>query len=959
MRTAFAAIESGKIGYLGIDAYEYEKGLFFEDHENDAVKDPILKEFYDTIYEATSGIMERFDHETQQKMTATTIPFQEKNFMDLFIDEDISFYKALSTSFIKILDNIKNSFGIKNQSTLSSEMISSITRLPEDKVNDEFIRRNVDKIDNLFKIRAYKFLSLYNKGRSKVKFTMSREDVANAQLGKFTKSTIVKLTSKNRADLNTLLSPYLRSNESILLGKEGDEIPVGKILYNAAQDEVVSEHSFDLPKIIKVYADATAQYAARQDMLPLVQIMKQYYESIKNQDTTNTGNPIYNLGLEKTHVDGLRSNANKQFENWYERVVLGNYGLRNQYGVRQTKLYTEEERNQLKELDDAIDLEKDADKLIELQNMRDRLGKNLAGSGVVDSFLNLARFTGLAWNASSGITNLLSGQIDNTMAAASGIYFSNPSYIDTITPLEMIKGNVIGFASKKNTPEKVAKAKLIMERYDLLKDASNELQKASTKGAFSNLSRFNPYYILKKGEDYNQTPLNIAILKDTPIKDRKGNVSNVWDALEAKWDNIHKQWDLNLKDEFRTKENIENWEEANGQEYFAFKEKVTNSITDTHGDFDPRSGMMAKSFQAGQMALMFKTWLPRQFFTRFATSQDRLGIETKDFKGRYLSHTPISGMVQGGIIGTLAFGPIGSVIGAGIGNRLAKFNDVNSGMGVLQELYHVNRILTRKLLGFPINGISRLVANKNIIEEDWEKLFKKMESKDFTEKDFQRYKANLQEMAITMALFGLLLLTKAIAWDDDDKKDDLRRRMHNLFANRFINLSSQLTSYLDPIEMFKTVTGVGFFRLLGNIALLFKDFGKFIEGDDIIPTGVHAGESALGNQVKKTFLPGIIKSAVDGEPFNLGFETQMQNQFQQTPFDKYFHGENYNAKKKLSSEKAVEKNKIESDLEDSSITESQYKSEMKVLNKKFKKGKNQTYTKKLEEHKRRQEAEQE
>ncbi|MGF7039701.1 2-hydroxyacid dehydrogenase [Mucilaginibacter lappiensis] len=35
-------LKSGKIGYLGLDVYEFEKGLFFEDHEDDLVKDPLL-----------------------------------------------------------------------------------------------------------------------------------------------------------------------------------------------------------------------------------------------------------------------------------------------------------------------------------------------------------------------------------------------------------------------------------------------------------------------------------------------------------------------------------------------------------------------------------------------------------------------------------------------------------------------------------------------------------------------------------------------------------------------------------------------------------------------------------------------------------------------------------------------------------------------------------------------------
>lgn len=40
---ALEALQSGQIGYLGLDVYEYEKGLFFEDHENDRIKDPLLE----------------------------------------------------------------------------------------------------------------------------------------------------------------------------------------------------------------------------------------------------------------------------------------------------------------------------------------------------------------------------------------------------------------------------------------------------------------------------------------------------------------------------------------------------------------------------------------------------------------------------------------------------------------------------------------------------------------------------------------------------------------------------------------------------------------------------------------------------------------------------------------------------------------------------------------------------
>lgn len=40
---ALNALENGKIGYLGLDVYEFEKGLFFQDHERDKYKDTLLK----------------------------------------------------------------------------------------------------------------------------------------------------------------------------------------------------------------------------------------------------------------------------------------------------------------------------------------------------------------------------------------------------------------------------------------------------------------------------------------------------------------------------------------------------------------------------------------------------------------------------------------------------------------------------------------------------------------------------------------------------------------------------------------------------------------------------------------------------------------------------------------------------------------------------------------------------
>ncbi|TGE23891.1 2-hydroxyacid dehydrogenase [Hymenobacter aquaticus] len=43
-RAALAALQAGQLGYLGLDVYEHEKGLFFADHSHEPPADPLLAE---------------------------------------------------------------------------------------------------------------------------------------------------------------------------------------------------------------------------------------------------------------------------------------------------------------------------------------------------------------------------------------------------------------------------------------------------------------------------------------------------------------------------------------------------------------------------------------------------------------------------------------------------------------------------------------------------------------------------------------------------------------------------------------------------------------------------------------------------------------------------------------------------------------------------------------------------
>lgn len=68
-----AGLKKGKIGYLGLDVYEFEKGLFFEDHEVDQVRDPLLSELMRYPNVLVTPHQAFLTHEALEEIAAQTI----------------------------------------------------------------------------------------------------------------------------------------------------------------------------------------------------------------------------------------------------------------------------------------------------------------------------------------------------------------------------------------------------------------------------------------------------------------------------------------------------------------------------------------------------------------------------------------------------------------------------------------------------------------------------------------------------------------------------------------------------------------------------------------------------------------------------------------------------------------------------------------------------------------------
>ena len=906
---------------------------FYDVNYEKVEENEILMKFYDIVHEATSQIRNSMDLDTQEKVLDTSVSFIHKSTAELLLDRgDIKVWQTLSETFRNIIDKIKMVAGVRRQDQFSFARINLITGQPEYQVSDQFLKQGANAIEQNFKLNQIKFLQDYN------------SVLGAKKLSKFTKFTHLALTSKNADSMAELLSPYLEgiTGAKLLELYPDDRVPVGKIIQAYSQHQVAQEKSFDLPRIIKHFSYLSAQYEARQSMMPMVELLKRHYESIKAPLTQNTDEAITNMqasapGENRSALGQIRVNANRQVDNWFQRVVLGKTGIKKHYGFikkRELKLddgTPEEEKDFLTkvfdklitgdvtknlmthhdkklatQIDDLISKETDEENLADLKAMRENLNRDFSLSGAVDNILNFVRFKALGFNISSGFTNVIEGQLANSIAASGSLNFP-AEYIDTVTLSEMMYSDSMAKFNPKWALEKVRKYQVIMDKFDLLQDSKDELQKSSAKSSISGLSRLNPYYIQSKGESYNQIPLVAALLRDITIYDKNGDESNVGDALEVTEKGL-----LKLKEDFRTgehgEENIQNWEKSNGKTYLNFKSKAEDLIKNTHGDYSKTSGMMAKSTHTGTIIMMFKTWLSREMYKRFAVEQDNTLSGIKGFKGRYHSHSSVTGLALGVGAGLLPFGIPGAVVFGGVGVFLGKGFGAHNMLSFAEESVLITKIMTRKILGFPVNFVGRSLGKGNLIEIDADKLAPdkmKVFTKDFTAMDFANWKMNIQETAAIYMWIGLLLAVKALTWDDDDDEKSKRRKAHNLLANKFMGLAQSLTQYSNPLDLYKTISNIALLRILTDATKLLGDLSKEMSGQGLITSGEHTGEHKAVRQFKKTFLPPVLAN-----PFSFGFETQTERQFAPSPVDSWFWGEEKSAKTEVGQIRAEAKKEL-------------------------------------------------
>ena len=570
--------------------------------------------------------------------------------------------------------------------------------------------------------------------------------------------------------------------------------------------EMAQNKSFDLGKILKLYAFTAYSFHHKAAIEDYVKLLEQQFQTRKEVHTNSSGAPLHNAAGELAVKEGLDN---------YKKML--DYTLRRFYGLREQdvelksnkKLFTNEEVVQKKKLESLItqnEEEYNKGSIIKavyesnrdaLQAQLDSLGGVLTGSGIANGAIRWMQLKSMGWNVLSGIANMGFGLVSNIIEAGDGRLFGEQEYKKAMA---MVMRSVLrNFSFNSYNHPTAMKIRNLMDKMDVLKDASDEMYKATSKSLVGvNKLRFlSPYQMQKRSEYINQAPVMIAMMLKETITDNNGKQRPLWEAFgnDGKWNTA----------EFG-KEPVD--------VVLDFKVRIDQAIKKTHGNYDPESPLMVKKTSLGRLLAQFRTWMFEGFFNRFGKEYDDYSLGFKR-KGRYRS----------------GFGVFAYANGTGL--------DWSK-----QSMLMGRELIRRMLLG---HVISKAQQQGTFMGQQYK----------FDDVDYANLSANVNE---TLLLITATIVLASLKHATEGEDDDDRSFLMNVMINELLRVQTDILFYSNPSAMETLIKRpIPAMSLFSDGTQLVDATWKLMMGEDEIKSGVYAGDSRIMREVAQ-FLPGTTQA---------------------------------------------------------------------------------------------------
>lgn len=555
-----------------------------------------------------------------------------------------------------------------------------------------------------------------------------------------------------------------------------------------ARIDLASESSSDVRKVLNAYIMAATMYHHKAAVEDIVNMAVDTANEREAYVTTSTGEIMTDEDGKTKKTSGKAKNKIEALDHFQDSFYQNSF--QNRQYVSKTKKYTTKEKDTKEKLEDLLekteedfkngvipeDVYNNQKKI--LQKELDSLGGNIAGSRIGDAILKWIQLKGLGWNFKSAVGNFAFGYMSNSVEASRNRLFNEN---DLARARLMLRHSVLKSWSFGAIDQGEAKKiKAIMERLDVLKDASSELEKASRRSKLNKrMAPLKPYHLTKTTEYVNQAQTMIAFLlnEKNMLEDVNGNKVSLYEAFdeEGRFD-------------------YERFGEKYGKDFIAdVKAKIDQVIKLVHGNYDEMSPILAKKFIEGRALVQFKTWFLESWRSRWGSQQNDhiLGIT---LKGRYRS--AIDAFIK---------------------------DEENRGQNILDALKNT----LRKYLNVTSFGLIKGEAFD----------FAGMEN--LSETDKQNMQANITEFIMWANAIGLFLILKYGFKDDDDDNDYM---IVNILLNQISRLQSDIELYGSPFQLANFAQNlVPATALIKDMSDIVTSVAKTVNGDYYIQSGAYEG----------------------------------------------------------------------------------------------------------------------
>jgi len=356
------------------------------------------------------------------------------------------------------------------------------------------------------------------------------------------------------------------------------------------------------------------------------------------------------------------------------------------------------------------------------------LGRNISSTKAVKSTLRYFQLISQGWNFSSASIELLYGLMSNKIHGTGNTDY-NSKQISTGYRIAM-------GATMPGKTKTGKKFKALIEKLDVVGEVADVEKKRLNNSARKEMSLKNtvaPYEIMRKADMVSKGSVMVATMLNIEIKDNKGNVSNLWEAFDEEG---------NLKEEFQTEENINNWGSTTEvNDLLRLGTRIAQINKRNHGNYDPNSPIQANAGALGKSMLQFRRWMLEGFATRFENESFNENLD-RLVKGRYRTYA-----------------------------------DLNNQLGTKATISVMFKALTYKM------------SFRNLSDEQL------IEMGVTNETDLENVRKNASGLMWTMAVTMMLLMVKHALLGDDDKE---KMTAFNFLLNQGGRLQQDLFFYSNP-----------------------------------------------------------------------------------------------------------------------------------------------------------------